>query len=105
MSPFYLLLRRALLARESCFCRYDGLDRYFCPHVIGWKGGLEQVLVWQYAGDTSGGPVTSPGEWKCLRIANMSELVVVDQPWHSGEPGRTGRATTCVDRIDQQIVL
>jgi hypothetical protein len=101
----YQLLRQALLNRQSCFCIYDGLERYFCPHVIGWKHGVEQVLVWQYGGLTSRGPITPTGQWKCLTIANMQQLATTSQPWHVGEPGRTGRPTSCVDQVDQQILL
>lgn len=103
--PPYQLLRQALLARQSCFCIYDNLERYFCPHVIGWKSGIEQVLVWQYGGSTSRGPIAPPGQWKCLTIANMNSLTTTDQPWHAGEPGQTGRQTSCVDQIDEQILL
>lgn len=101
----YQLLRQALLTQHSCFCVYDGLERYFCPHVIGRKKGVEQVLVWQYGGLTSSGPITPPGQWKCLKIANMQQLTTVNQPWHVGEPGKTGQQTSCVDQIDQQILL
>jgi hypothetical protein len=82
---------------------YDGLERSFCPHVIGWNFGAELVLVWQYAGSTSRGPILPPGQWKCLLIADMSQLTTTNEPWHAGMPGGTRMPTNCVTTVDRQV--
>ena len=104
MSAAYQLLRSALLGRQSCFAIYDGYNRYFCPHVLGVKDGAEQVLCWQYAGGSSR-PLPVGGQWKCLTIAKMGNLAIINDPWHDGIPGKTGRPTTCVDNVDVMIPL
>jgi hypothetical protein len=81
------------------------MERYFCPHIIGTKRGYEQTLVWQFGGMTSEGPIMPPGHWKCLRIANMQQLQTIEEPWHPGQPGRTGMPSSCVDQVDQIILL
>lgn len=104
MTLNYQVLRQALLDKKPCFAIYDGLERYICPHVIGSKAFMEQVLCWQYAGQSSS-PLPPQGQWKCLSIAKMSNVRVLDSEWHYGEAGKTGRPTTCVDSIDVQIPL
>lgn len=104
MSHAYDVLRSALLNRQSCFAVYDGYDRHFCPHIIGWKDGVEQVLCWQFAGESSK-PLPPGGQWKCLTISKMSGLVVTQEPWHDGEPRKTGRPSFCVDAVDQSVPL
>lgn len=104
MSQAYNLLRNALDTRTSCFAVYDGYDRYFCPHIIGWKNGEEQALCWQYAGESSR-PLPPEGQWKCFTISKFTQLVTTQEPWHPGQAGRTGIPSSCVDQIDLQILL
>jgi hypothetical protein len=106
MSAEYQLLRAALLARQSCFAFYDNYERLFCPHILGLKDGVEQVLCWQYAGGSSQG-LPPGGQWKCLTISKMAGLKVTTDPWHYGEPGRTGRPSHCVDlnTVDVEVPL
>ena len=100
----YQLLLTALNMRTSCYALYDNHPRYFCPHVIGYKDGVEQVLCWQYAG-TSSKPLPAEGMWKCLTISKMVGLTTTDQAWHPGQPGKTGVPTPCVDQVEAIINL
>ena len=100
----YDFLRQALLNRTPCSAVYDNLPRFICPHVIGSKKGEEQVLVWQYAGETSDGPITEP-LWKCLKIAKLSQLAIAPGEWRAGVRGPTGVPTTCVGEVDEIIEL
>ena len=104
MSQEYDLLRDALQRRVSCFGVYDGHNRYFCPHIIGWKAGEEQTLCWQYAGESSR-PLPPEGQWKCFTISKFTQLATTDEPWHAGQPGKTGTPSSCVDQIDLEIQL
>jgi hypothetical protein len=104
MTSAYQLLCSALLNRQSCFAVYDGYDRHFCPHIIGLKDGVEQALCWQFAGESSN-PLPPGGRLKCLTISKMSGLVITREPWHDGEPGKTGRPSFCVDAVDQSVSL
>jgi hypothetical protein len=104
MSESYQTLRNALIARKSCVAQYDGYTRYICPHVIGWKDGAEQALCWQYAGQSSR-PLPPEGQWKCLTVSKISGLSVIDEPFHYGQAGKTGKPTSCVGQVDQEILL
>jgi hypothetical protein len=104
LSHAYNVLLGALGSRTSCFAVYDGFDRYFCPHIIGLKRGEEQTLVWQYAGESSR-PLPPQGQWKCFTISKITQLTTTNEPWHPGEPGRTGVPSTCVDQIEREILL
>lgn len=103
-SAAYQAIRQSLVDRKPCYALYDGLPRYLCPHVIGTKGFTEQVLCWQYAGETSGG-LPPGGQWKCLTISKFADLRLIDEPWHPGEKGKTGIPTYCVGNVDLQIDL
>jgi hypothetical protein len=104
LSQAYDLLRDALDKRISYFGVYDGFNRQFCPHIIGWKDGEEQTLCWQYAGESSR-PLPIGGQWKCFTISKFAQLATTNEPWHAGQPGRTGVPSSCVDQIDLQILL
>jgi hypothetical protein len=54
-SAAYTLFRHAILAERQVVCSDDGRIRELCPHIIGAdKSGEEVVLVWQFAGESSG---------------------------------------------------
>jgi hypothetical protein len=104
LSQEYDLLRHALEHRTSCFGVYDDFNRNFCPHIIGWKNGEEQTLCWQFAGESSR-PLPVGGQWKCFTISKFTQLATTNEPWHQGQPGKTGRPSSCVDQIDLEIPL
>lgn len=55
------------------------------------------MLAWQFAGESSG-PLP---QWRCLKLANVSEARAREGRWHEG---RSHRATqTCVSQIDLDI--
>jgi hypothetical protein len=97
-SATYALFRDAILGTQQIVCLYDGRRRELCPHIIGTsRGGEEVVLAWQFAGESSG-PLP---EWRCLKLANVSEARAREGRWHEG---RSHRATqTCVSEIDLDI--
>jgi hypothetical protein len=80
-SPTYTLFRAAILAEQQVICIYDGRSRELCPHIIGTnKDGEEAVLAWQFAGE-SGGKLP---QWRCLKIANVSDARARNGRWHEG---------------------
>ena len=69
-SAVYALFRSAILGEQQVVCLYDGRVRELCPHIIGTnRRGEEVVLAWQFGGESSG-PLP---QWRCLRLANVSE--------------------------------
>lgn len=79
---------------------YQGRRREFCAHELGFdKQGQEKVLVYQYAGTSSKGDIAalpSKDRWRCLFVADLSDLVAIEYPWQTG-PNR-GAGNTCMDQ-------
>jgi hypothetical protein len=97
-SATYALFRKAITAEQQVTCMYEGRRRELCPHIIGKnRKGEEAVLAWQFAGESSG---TLP-QWRCLRLANISDAHARSGPWHEG--GSHKSEQTCVTDIDLDI--
>ncbi|MGF6311689.1 hypothetical protein ABIB82_003003 [Bradyrhizobium sp. i1.8.4] len=97
-SPNYGLFRKAILSEQQVVCMYEARPRELCPHIIGHnKKGEDVVLAWQFAGESSG-PLP---QWRCLRLANVSDISLREGRWHEGGSHRT--AQTCVSEIDLDI--
>ena len=97
-SPTYTLFRNAILGEQQVVCIYDGRIRELCPHIIGTnKRGEEIVLAWQFGGESSG-PLP---QWRCLKLADVSNARTRSGRWHEGSSHRTTQ--TCVSDIDLDI--
>ncbi|WGR92050.1 hypothetical protein MTX26_17385 [Bradyrhizobium sp. ISRA443] len=97
-SRTYDLFRKAILTEHQVACSYQGRRRELCPHIIGHnKKGEEAVLAWQFAGESSG----DLPQWRCLRLAGVSEVSLRKGPWHEG--GSHSTEQTCVSEIDLDI--
>ena len=97
MADAYALIRAATLARRQVVATYNGHRRELCPHVLGTKEGRRQALFFQFGGGSSS--VLPPGgDWRCIPVDGLEDVVVRDGPWHTGvgDP----RLETCVDVID-----
>jgi hypothetical protein len=55
------------------------------------------VLAWQFGGESSG-PLP---QWRCLKLANVSNARPREGRWHEGGSHRTTQ--TCVSDIDLDI--
>jgi hypothetical protein len=97
-SATYTLFRNAILGERQVVCRYDGRARELCPHIIGTnRRGEEVVLAWQFGGESSG-PLP---QWRCLKLANISNARMREGHWHEGGSHLTTQ--TCVSYIDLDI--
>jgi predicted DNA-binding transcriptional regulator YafY len=97
-SATYSIFRTAILREQQVVCSYDGRVRELCPHIIGTnKRGEEVVLAWQFAGESSG-PLP---QWRCLKLARVSNARTRQGRWHEGSSHRT--VQTCVSDIDLDI--
>jgi hypothetical protein len=97
VSEVYELIRAATLARRQVVATYKGHRRELCPHVLGTKGGRAQVLFFQFGGGSSSA-LPPGGEWRCIPVDGLEDVVVRDGPRHTGV-GHQHRET-CVDAID-----
>ena len=94
----YTLFRNAILGEQQVDCSYDGRSRELCPHIIGTnKNGEEVVLAWQFGGESSG----RLPQWRCLKLANVSDATARNGHWHAGGSHKTTQK--CVSDIDLDI--
>ena len=102
-SSIYQVIRNAILNKQQVIATYDGFHREMCPHVIGLKSGIEQALFYQFAGDTSKGPIReqTKNNWRCITISKLTNVSVKDGEWHTFESH--SRPSTCVDTIDVEV--
>jgi len=94
----YTLFRKAILGEQQVVCTYGGRHRELCPHIIGTnRSGEEVVLAWQFAGESSG----KLPQWRCLKLANISDARARNGRWHQGGSHKTTQK--CVTAIDLDI--
>ena len=97
-SATYTLFRNAIRAEQQVTCSYGGRRRELCPHIIGAnKDGEDVVLAWQFGGASSG----KLPQWRCLKLANVSNARARDGRWHEG--GSHKSEQSCVAKIDLDI--
>jgi hypothetical protein len=100
VSSNYAVIRTAITKRQQVVATYKGKRREMCPHVIGHKNGREQALVFQFGGESSR-PLPPRGQWRCLAVAELDSIQLLDGEWHSGD-GHS-RRQSCVDVVDLEV--
>lgn len=80
----YQLIRKAIVEKKIVEAVYDGRLRIMCPHVIGQnKQGRDQVLCYQFGGESSSRPIEgdgSPNNWRCCVIDKFEKVQLTDGP-------------------------
>ena len=99
-APYELFLR-AMREKKQIICVYQGHRRDVCPVLLGRTGLEEKSLAFQFGGDTSNGPIRPPGDWKCLKLKDVRDVVLRDGPWRSGDKHSTGQ--TCMKMVEYDV--
>src|SRR5690606_11445534 len=99
-SATYRLIAGAIRAEQQITCRYGGHYRELCPHVLGHTEGEEKLLAYQFGG-TSSKRLPPDGQWRCLRVAGMSNVQARNGPWHEGGSHRSEQS--CVADVDLDV--
>lgn len=97
VTDVYELIRAATLTRRQVVATYKGHRRELCPHVLGTKDRRRQALFFQFGGGSSSA-LPPGGEWRCIPVDGLEDVVVRDGPWHTGVVHQ--HPETCVDTID-----
>jgi hypothetical protein len=100
-SATYELFLRAMREKRQIVCVYQGHRREVCPILLGRTGLEEKSLAFQFGGATSDGAIRPPGDWKCLRLAEVRDVVLRDGPWHAGD-GHSTRAS-CMKMVEYDV--
>ena len=100
-SATHALLLDAMREKRQVLCTYQGHQREICPIMLGRTGLEEKVLVFQFGGTTSKGPMPPPGEWKCFRISEIENAVLRDGRWHAGT--EHSAASSCMKMVEYDV--
>ena len=100
-SATYTLFLRAMREKKQISCVYQGHRRELCPILLGRTGLEEKSLVYQFGGNTSEGPIPPPGDWKCLRLAEIRDPVLRDGAWHAGNSHSS--AQVCMKMVEYDV--
>lgn len=95
-SAAYEMLAQAILRRVPVSLNYNGVRREVCPHILGHTNGQERALVFQFGG-LSRSKLPAGGEWRCLTVAQVSDVEIREGEWRGGNYHRT--VQRCVDKI------
>jgi hypothetical protein len=97
----YDLIRQDIIDGDQVTCLYKGLYRECCPHIIGQKNGRQHVQMFQFAGESSRG-LPPNGEWRCMNIDEISEVVVQEGHWYT-DLDYSPSTDHCIDVIDLNV--
>jgi len=100
MSGVYSLVREAIINKHRVIATYKGHIREMCPHAIGTKNGRQQALFFQFGGTSSSG-LPPGGEWRCIPIGGLDDVLVQPGRWHTA-PNHS-QPQTCIDVIDVEV--
>jgi len=100
-SATHALFLRAMREKRQVTCLYQGHPRELCPIILGRTGIEEKALVFQFGGSTSKGPIPAPGEWKCLKLAEVENAVLREGKWHAGQDHSA--AQSCMKMVEYDV--
>jgi hypothetical protein len=94
------LISSAIKQKRPIRAIYDNYQRELCPHAMGWKDNVMNVLCFQFGGSSSKGlPII--GEWKCMQVDKLRNVSLQSGEWHTSKMHT--RTQTCIDQIVIQI--
>jgi len=97
VTDVYEVIREATRGKKQVVATYNGHRPELCSHVLGSKEGRRQALFFQFGGG-SASTLPPGGEWRCIPLDGLEDVVVRDGPWHT----KSGHEypETCVDEVD-----
>ena len=99
-SEVHALFLKAMREERPVACTYQGHHREICPVMLGRAGLEEKALVFQFGGSTSSGRLTR-AEWKCLRLEEVRDTVLIEGKWHAVTGHTT--ASSCMKMVEYDV--
>jgi hypothetical protein len=99
-SLVYTLFAQAMADRKQILCGYNGYRRELCAVILGHSRGQEKALTFQFGGESKSG-LPPGGEWRCLWLANVSNVELRDGPWFAGSSHIQPQG--CVETVDLDV--
>jgi len=97
-------IRAAIVHRRPIAALYRGRRRLLCPHLLGWnRRGRLRVLCYQHGGDSETGlqPNAPSENWRCLAVENLSQVELLDGPWHTAD--NHSRPQTSIEDVELDV--
>ena len=100
----YEIVQKAILKKHQVIAIHKGYHRKMCPHMIGRKDGDERALFYQFGGRSTQriDPDGSPRNWRCIRLAELSNIVIRPGRWHTAP--NPSQYKGWVGEIDAQVL-
>ncbi|HEX9548056.1 MAG TPA: WYL domain-containing protein [Acidimicrobiales bacterium] len=85
--PAWAVLAQALSEHRPVRARYRGVERFLCPHLLGWKNGRPKLLAYQAGGATSRGslPRDTRQRWRSMFVDEIETVTIADRPWETAD--------------------
>ena len=96
----YATLAQAIKGKNQIHATYRGHPREMCPHAIGTKNGIEHILSYQFGGTSRSG-LPAGGEWRCMVVAELTDVSIHEGQWHTGNSHT--KPQTCIDQVDVEV--
>jgi len=90
--------------KQSLGGYYNSLYRKFSPYKVGKKRGVLHCLGYQYAGNSSSGPILKGdrNNWRCFDIFKLRNLEILSDNFQ--EPSiKPLKRQTCIDVIIKEV--
>lgn len=100
-SVAYVLFLEAMRKRRQIVCTYRGHRRELCPILLGHRGGEEVSLTFQFGGE-SNSALPPGGQWRCLSLADVENIVLREGEWHEGTT-QLGNRQSCMTEVDYDV--
>lgn len=91
LEEIHRLVYEAVAHRRPIAAVYDGTQRLFCPHALGYnEPGQYRAFCYQYGGQSHRGPQPSAraGIWRCIALEKLSSVELLDGAWQTELHGR-----------------
>jgi hypothetical protein len=88
----------AVAHRRPIAAVYDGVQRLFCPHVLGYNEPNQyRAFCYQYGGQSRSAPRPQAGGiWRCIALEKLNSVELLDGPWQT-EPHARQRCVKLVE--------
>ena len=87
-------------SRKQIACTHNHYRRELCAIILGHSRGKEKALTFQFGGQSSQG-LPPQGAWRCLWLAEVTDVELRDGPWFAGD--RHTQPSSCVDDVDLDV--
>lgn len=99
LEEIHRVVCAAVVHRRPITAIYDGVQRLFCPHVLGYNEPNQyRAFCYQYGGESRSAPQPRAGVgiWRCIAMEKLSSVEMLAGPWQT-EPHARQRCVKYVE--------